>query len=1024
MHGSPRCLPALAAVALFGLLAAPGCSRHQFRQRADKDVEGVITQKNVYADWQVRNWHVYPDPRARFSDASNPDRPAYPPDDPAARALSPNPQRPSKKAGVGRVDGTGYMALLEQWDAENRSAEPVPPARGAAPTGGPQPPVAHYAQTNWHPPAPTAVGPTPPARPAYGDAPPVRHAPVAPLAPVAATDFGPWRPARPSIPGAPALPPGPSVTEVRAPVALVAVGEAEQNGRTVPAVAVVPLPQPPVPPAPGAQPQPLPPPLPVPGDGAAAPVYTATGDAATDYLRALESGAVGYRITLEQAVELGVINSREFQDRREDLYLSALPVTLQRFNFASQAFFTQEVIRRSVGRDLANGGERWTLNTTGGVTKLFPTGAQLLVQLANQVVIDLSGDRPTTTVGNFALSLVQPFLQGGGYAVTLEGLTQTERTLVYAMRSYARFRNIFYVALAAGGDYTNNPYGLQGLSANLGRGIGNNLTAPRGGFLPLLLQQAIISNQRRNVSSLERLLKLYQAFREGGQQSDLQVGQVEVQLLNSRGQLLGNAGGGGTAGGGGGGIRGFLDALDNYKLQLGLPVTVALELDDTPLKPIRQQLARFEEVYAQVQDVELAAAKFDPAEPAAAFRKRWLALLSDAPLTRGTAFSKDVVARWATWGPDRLTTDAARVRLAALREERRKLLDARAERELKKQPTPVDEPAKLARLGSDIDLGEFELRVRDYEGQPWARKEGTEARLLQDGLFNAAYNAFYLLVLEARNERLTRLRENWPQLAPVPVQGADVLAATLDEAYAAVIQAALTQRLDLMNARGQVVDAWRQIAITANSLQGVFDVRYDLNSTTPAGGNNPVAFSGTRSSHQLTFRAELPLVRRAERNNYRAALIAYQRQRRTLMAFEDNIATDVRADVRELRTLVELYKIQKRSVELGYAQVDNAQAILFAPPAPGAGSDAGSAAALTQQVLQAQSGLLQAQNNLYQIWVQYLAARMTFYLDLDQLSLDDRGVWRDELLDRTNDPAAPRQPGERLPLPRPVDAGP
>ncbi len=155
-----------------------------------------------------------------------------------------------------------------------------------------------------------------------------------------------------------------------------------------------------------------------------------------------------------------------------------------------------------------------------------------------------------------------------------------------------------------------------------------------------------------------------------------------------------------------------------------------------------------------------------------------------------------------------------------------------------------------------------------------------------------------------------------------------------------------------MNARGQVVDAYRQIAVQANSLQGVFNVQYDLNAATPAGGNQPFGFSGDRTRHQLTINAELPLVRRAERNNYRAALIGYQRQRRTLMAFEDNIANDVRNDIRELRTLAELYRIQQRVVELGYSQVDNAQAA----PDRSAGArtqqqNAGNAAALTQQVL-------------------------------------------------------------------------
>jgi hypothetical protein len=225
-----------------------------------------------------------------------------------------------------------------------------------------------------------------------------------------------------------------------------------------------------------------------------------------------------------------------------------------------------------------------------------------------------------------------------------------------------------------------------------------------------------------------------------------------------------------------------------------------------------------------------------------------------------------------------------------------------------------------------------------------------------------------------------------------------------------------------MNARGQVVDAWRQIAVQANSLQGVLDVRYDLSSSTPPNNSDLLSFAAARTTNRLTINAQLPLVRRVERNNYRAALISYQRQRRTLQAFEDNIANDVRSDIRELRTIAELYRIQQRLIELGYSQVDNAQAILLAPPAPGTQTDAGSAAALTQQVLQAQSALLTAQNTLYTIWVNYLSSRMTLYLDLESMQLDERGVWTDELIPGSEDPLRPRpgpdRPnGERLPAP-------
>ena len=87
----------------------------------DNDVTGVLTQKNVFPDWKVENWHVYPDPRARYADLSNPDRPTFPPDDFAAYRLSPNPQQPRKHVGVGRVDGEGYVKYLSAWDCDNRA---------------------------------------------------------------------------------------------------------------------------------------------------------------------------------------------------------------------------------------------------------------------------------------------------------------------------------------------------------------------------------------------------------------------------------------------------------------------------------------------------------------------------------------------------------------------------------------------------------------------------------------------------------------------------------------------------------------------------------------------------------------------------------------------------------------------------------------------------------------------------------------------------------------------------------------
>lgn len=1036
----------LAAAAALTTLGT-GCTRQFFRERADKDVAGVITQKNVFPDWQVKNWYVYPDPRARFADPSRPDRPPYPPDDYAARVLAPNPQKPHKKWGAGRYDGDGYINLLTAWDAENRAADAAEAKKDDKSEEPKKDDPRKNGKTPELLPLPKSVEPTPkgepvpkiepipkgePAGPRIGTGmtrpgiPGLVPGPVGQMGPPAPGDAkDPWRAVTPNAGSAK----GPTVTEHREPAGVVvAVGEIADGNRVTPVVMLMPAGQPEkdkeqakpdklpdVPPKPGTPPGPGVYPSPV--------ALIATGDAAADYLKALTSNEAGFRIRMEQSLELGLINSREFQDRREDLYLAALPVTLQRFSFAAQAFLTETVIRETTGNLRAEGaGERWRIGTNTGFNKLFPTGAALLVQIANQFVIDITGDKPYTSISNLTVSLAQPFLRGGGYAVTLEPLTQAERDMVYAIRSYARFRKLFYVAIAAGGDYTNNPYGLQGLSANLGRGVGNNLTAPRAGFLPLLLQAAIIANQRKNIAALEDLLRLYQAFREGGQQSDLQVGQVEQQLLNSRSQLIGQLNPGQTTFGGGGGIRGYLDTLDNFKLQLGLPATLGLDLENTPLKPIQQQLGRFEEVYNQVRDVENAARRYDPAEPVAGFRARWRNLLTRSALVEGTAFAKNILPRWAAW--EALSDDDLAKRLATLADERRKLLDRRTDRQAKGLPEPEAEMLRFTELEAEIDLGTFEQAVRVYLAQPWLKEKGALGAGIQAAAFRDVFNTFYQLVLEGRNERLVQIRGKWPKLPPLDVNGMNLLDVPLDEAYTDSIQTALSHRLDLMNARAQVVDAWRRITVQANSLQGTFNVQYNLNSATPPGVADPLSFSGARTRSQVIVQGELPLVRRAERNNYRAALISYQRQRRTLQAFEDNIATDVRGDVRDLRTLNELYKIQQRLIELGYSQVDNAQAILLAPPAPGAQNDAGSAAALTNQVLQAQSGLLGSQNTLYTIWVSYITTRMQFYLDLESMQIDERGVWCNELFtsDQPNrpEPEPGRQPGDRLPPPRVV----
>src|SRR5262249_38600321 len=153
---------------------------------------------------------------------------------------------------------------------------------------------------------------------------------------------------------------------------------------------------------------------------------------------------------LDQSVELGLVNSKEYQTRREGLYLSALPLTLERFAFHPQFFAAEVAIRERLGREFPGGpARRWRLDSLARLTQLLPPGALLLLSFANRTVVNL-GRSPDTSISTLSLDVVQPLLRGAGRVVTLEPWTQAERNLLYALRDFARFKQEFYVFIAAG----------------------------------------------------------------------------------------------------------------------------------------------------------------------------------------------------------------------------------------------------------------------------------------------------------------------------------------------------------------------------------------------------------------------------------------------------------------------------------------------------------------------------------------------------------------------------------------------
>jgi outer membrane protein TolC len=148
-----------------------------------------------------------------------------------------------------------------------------------------------------------------------------------------------------------------------------------------------------------------------------------------------------------------------------------------------------------------------------------------------------------TQIGStFTATLLQPLLRNAGRQVRLEGLTQAERDVLYAVRNYARFRKQFWAGIAV----------------------------ENGGYLDLLLALQTLRNQQSNLKRQEETYRLYNELFRGGRASVVELDQFFQSLQAARGAVV-NA------------EIGLQSALDNFKLRLGIPPRIPAELDDSLL---------------------------------------------------------------------------------------------------------------------------------------------------------------------------------------------------------------------------------------------------------------------------------------------------------------------------------------------------------------------------------------------------------------------------------------------------------
>lgn len=366
------------------------------------------------------------------------------------------------------------------------------------------------------------------------------------------------------------------------------------------------------------------------------PHWHANGDTDTaenpdwmSYLPLDENGVLN--ITAEQAYQLALIHSRDYQQQFETLYLSALDVSAERFRFDTQFFggyqstahvtegggggsVTASTFSTATGRSglPAGGTAAGTLGlTTGGrgvdsltARRSFATGADLVVGLANSLVWDFGSDSftPTTVVN---MGFIQPLLRRAGRDRIMEQLTLSERTVLANVRQMERYRSAYYVEIMTGRDagsgasrrggvFGSGLEGFTGVGGGFGGvgggggtggagggGVGGTGAAAAGGYFGLLQTQQDIRNQQVTIAGLRsNLAQLRDSLRESLTKipddpetiirERLQIAQARQALLNAESRLLNSQ-------------ASYQSTLDNFKRTIGLPPQLCVNIRDDML---------------------------------------------------------------------------------------------------------------------------------------------------------------------------------------------------------------------------------------------------------------------------------------------------------------------------------------------------------------------------------------------------------------------------------------------------------
>lgn len=758
------------------------------------------------------------------------------------------------------------------------------------------------------------------------------------------------------------------------------------------------------------------------------------------------------RLDAHTSVQLALLHSPEYQRQVEQLYLSALDVSSERFRFDTQFFGGASTFFTADGRDRRGGGgeSRSQLELAPyslgrrplALQRSFATGADLVVGFANSLVWDFSGPNTQSANTVFDFVLLQPLLRGAGRDRVLERLTLAERRLLANVRAFERYRRSFYLFVTIGrttesqvqrsggvfgvglGGFTGLGGGFAGLTGGGGGGGGFGVAGgggvpQAGGFVGLLQDQLQIRNLEENVARLKEnllilddtlieLLTTIPGDPEAIPRQRLQIAQAQSALLNAQTQLVTRK-------------ADYQNGLDRFLRSLGLPPYLCVsiedpmlerfELIDQQLRNRREQLIALRRSAGQINLTLLEAAKrtVDPDTGLPRMTLTWTPEVAKRVGELETALRPLLEFRKELIESDlpRVASDLDALEMAqGARRSQAEMLRSAYQENKGKICTLLDfgdvsedifsgESVQNIVVELDKDYDKLATRLEKYTDsidqliaqlQRYALPQppaGMDERQFADAIRNEVILASQDLLTDLADDVLSL------QLIQARSRTESVVLPEVRLTPSEAFRIAQANRRDWANARAALVDSWRLIEFNADDLESSLDVVFsgDVQNV----GNNPLDLRTSTGRLRVGLRWDAPLTRLQERNTYRQSLIEFEQARRSYYQFEDGVWQLIRGQLRQVLTNQINFELGRQSVRIAAQQLELNEDIRALRDSRGLSS--GPTAA--RDTISALSDLLNSQNTLLNIFVNYEVIRRSIDFDLETMQLTPDGIWID-----------------------------